>query len=80
MLYFTIKPYLERRPFLRIIDFVQTKKGRKRHCIMARTSNLFQIVNWYSLCSLLRQVQTKDRDQISPEKNLENFSARRIEL
>ena len=26
MLYFTIKPYLERRPFLQIIDVVQTKK------------------------------------------------------
>ena len=80
MLYFTIKPYLERRPFLQIIDLVQTKKGRKRHWIITRTSNLFQIVNWYSLCSLLRQVQTKDHEQISPEKNLENFSARRIDL
>ena len=80
MLYFTIKPYLERRPFLQIIDLVQTKKGRKRHWIMARTSNLSQIVNWYSLCSLLRQVQTKDHEQISPEKNIENFSARRIDL
>ena len=47
---------------------------------MARTSNLFQIVNWYCLCSLLRQVQTKDHEQISPEKNLEDFSARRIDL
>lgn len=27
MLYFTIKPYLERRPFLQIIDLVQTKKA-----------------------------------------------------
>ena len=80
MLYFTIKRYLERRPVPQIIDLVQAKKGRERHFIMAGTSNLFHIVNWYSLCSLLRQVQTKDHDQIFPEKNLENFSARRIDL